>query len=137
MLDIVKTEKGEPATIAEMAVLNFSELADLKGKTDQELAEVCRRQADFLYNVSYIALAQFRTGKDELVSAIRKDPKSEAWFGFVKMLSDGQDTARTLLQFLTSAECRLMCALATVAEEEGVNDDPDGGEEIPVQHAVA
>ena len=136
MLDIVKTEKGEPATIAELAVINFSGHAELKGLADKELAEVSKRRADQFYNLSYLALAQMRMSKDELVASIRKNQDSEVWSSLLEMLSDGQDVARTLLQFLASAEARLLVAMATAAQEERPGD-PDGGEEIPLRSVAS
>ena len=133
---VEKCEKDAPATIAEMAVLNFAGEGDLRGISDKELAAISRRRADEIYNMSYLALAQMRMGKDELVAAIRRSGDPELWNTMLESLAGGQEDARCLLQFLSSAEARLMVALATIAQEEP-DDDPDGGLDIPEEKSVA
>ena len=120
MLNIVETEKESSATIAEMAVLNFAEESELSGLSDKELADISKQRADELYSLSYLALGQMRMGKEKLVDQIRESIKKgdgEVWLTMLEYLADGQETARALLQFLTSAEARLMVALATVGEQ--------------------
>jgi hypothetical protein len=59
-------------------------------------------------------------------------PKSatnpDAFADLLDHLASGQDLAPTLLQIYSSAEARLMVAMATVAEQDG--PDGGGGEEI-------
>jgi hypothetical protein len=57
-LNVIKTEKAAPATIAEMAVLKFAGDDDLRGLSDKELAAISKRRTEELYNMSYLALAQ-------------------------------------------------------------------------------
>jgi hypothetical protein len=134
-LNVIETEREDPATLTEMAVLNFSGEEELRGVSDKELARISKERADEIYNLSYLALAQMRMGKDELVAAIRKSKEPELFMSLAESLAAGQDMARCLLQFFTSAEARLMVALATVANED---PDPDGGEDIPEpEQAVA
>src|SRR5262245_27947662 len=113
-LTIVQTEMERGATVSELALINFAGVEDLKGKTDKELSDLANTRTRELYNMSYLALAQMRLGKDKLIEVIREDDNFEVWFEMLKGLAAAQSTARCLLEFFTSAEARLMVAMSAV-----------------------
>jgi hypothetical protein len=132
---VIESERREaPATIVEMAVLNFAGESDLRGKSDKELAEVSRRRADEIYNASYLTLAMMRMDKDDLVSSIRESGEEECWVAMLDMLKGGQEAADCLMKLCQRAEVRLLMAMATV-ELEGPDDPDGGGEDVPAEES--
>jgi len=120
ILNVVATEKEAAATIAELAVHKFAGVPGLTDLQDKELHDISKSRATEIYDLSYLALGLMRLGKDDLVAAIRKTSgkqNDKVWCTMLKMSSDGQETARDLLQFLATVEARLLVALATVQQE--------------------
>jgi hypothetical protein len=134
-LTIVETEEEAPATIAELAVLNFVGNTEIRSATDKEMAEVARKRADEIYRLTYLALGMLKHDKDEFVTIIRDSKDPTMWCDFLDSLSYGEESIRYSLNFVTAAHARLSIAMSVIAQEP--DDDPDGGEDITQEAIVA
>ena len=129
MSDFTVVEKeGHPATIVELAILNFTGEREIADMTDKEITELANERTTQLFQVASLCMAMLRMDKETMCEKIKADP--ETWNMFFGMLDSALEQVRCLMNFVDACHARMVVAGATLANA-GWPDGPDDSEPLP------
>jgi len=115
-MKLIKSGKGKPATVAEIAATEFKAAKELKAMPLPLLKRRCGRSAKAILAAADIAAAIIRLDKDVLIAKVKR---ADDKIGPMLMeLAKAANEARGLHQLLSAAEVRLAVALAVVEGDE-------------------
>ncbi|MDB5599355.1 MAG: hypothetical protein JWN71_1399 [Xanthobacteraceae bacterium] len=118
-LRLIKERKGSPATVDQIAAMDFAAVKEYRGLTKVERLKKLHRAADYVRALAVIASEIVAMEKPELVAKV--DDKYEQFGPFLMELAHAKDTARELMEMIGAAEIRLAIALANVEADEPTN----------------
>lgn len=104
--------KGKPATIAEMAQVEFRALKALRGLSHQDIAEKFGNVIEFLGPMTVAAAEVVALEKPELIAKV--GDHYDVFGPLLMQLAEATKDAKLLVDVIQAAECRLAVALANV-----------------------
>lgn len=104
--------RGEPATVAEIAQVEFRALKALRGLSRQDINAKFRDLIGFLGPMTIAAAEIVAMEKPELIA--RVDEHYDVFGPLLMQLAEATNAAKLVVDIVHAAECRLAVALANV-----------------------
>ncbi len=118
-LKLIKNRKEKPATIAQIAAMEFAAMKEYRGLTKVERLKKIHGVTDDVRALAVLSCDILAMDKSELIKKV--SDKYEQFGPFLMQLAYAKDNARALLELIGTAEVRLAVALANV-EGDGLKE---------------
>jgi hypothetical protein len=110
------TNPGKPASVTEIAALEFAAVKEFRGLTKVERLKKVHGFADNVRALAVLSVEIVAKDKTELIAVVTA--KYEEFGPFLMQLANARDNASLLMDLIASAETRMAVALANIEGED-------------------